>query len=86
MKDNRESSRVGCDVKVGYTSQETFGQGYVNNLSAQGLFLETYEEFFIGQEIRFTIPYSNMEKHVKVKGKVVSIRDHGIGVAFLQKN
>ena len=55
----------------------------VNNLSANGLFLETNRRLAIGQEIAMTIELTDSPAMIiKVTGEVVRKTFKGVGVAF----
>jgi Tfp pilus assembly protein PilZ len=81
--EKRKDTRISCDVKAWYTSKDNFGREYIKNISLGGTFVETMEIFSIGQEISLSIPFTNNNKYVKVKGQVVRIEKEGIGVKFL---
>ncbi len=81
--EKRKDTRISCDVKAWYTSEENFGEEYIKNISLGGTFVETMEIFPIGQEINLSIPFSDQSNYVKVKGTVVRIEEEGVGVKFL---
>ena len=83
--ERRKHNRVSCNVDVGYTSEEMFGHDYITDISLGGVFIETFETFVPGRQIRLAIPFSKEEKYVKVTGRVVRIADNGVGVAFTER-
>ncbi len=82
--EKRKHPRKTYDTKVNFTSEEKFGIEYIKDISVKGIFIETAEEFSIGQILNLSIPYANQERFIKVKGKVVRITPEGIGVEFLK--
>ncbi len=82
FKEHRVTGRIPYEVKVYYTIGEDFGHDYIYDLSETGAFLETFEEYPIGEEVTLTIPLLNQEQHVKVKGRVARIAENGIGIEF----
>lgn len=80
--ERRRSTRVDCDIKIGYTSNENFGSEFLRNLSMCGAFMETADPFVVGQPVRLTIPYTNGEQFAKINGTVNRIAEDGIGIEF----
>lgn len=81
--EKRKHPRKTYDAKVNFTSDEKFGTEYIRDISLEGVFIETAEEFIMGQIVSLNIPYESIEKFVKIKGTVVRITPEGIGVEFL---
>ncbi len=85
FEDNRANTRIPYEVKVHYTIQKDFGHDYIHDISHSGLFLETFEEYPIGEECLLSIPLSNQEQNVKVRGRVARVADNGVGIEFTKK-
>lgn len=86
FEDGRVADRIPYEVKVYYTIGEDFGHDYIYDLSRTGAFLETFEEYPIGEEVTLTIPLLDQERHVKVRGRVARNAENGIGIAFDRGN
>lgn len=84
FEDSRSATRRPYEVKAYYTIGDDFGYDYIYDISQTGAFLETFEEYPIGEEIVLTIPLSSQEKYVKVKGRVARIAEKGIGIEFVR--
>ncbi len=84
FEDNRASTRIPYEVKIHYTIQEDFGHDYIQDISRSGVFLETFEEYPIGEECMLSIPLSNQEQLIKVRGRVARIADNGVGIEFIR--
>ena len=86
FKNKRKNPRIASEAKVIYTSEEEFGEEFIQNISLDGVFLEMFEPLPIGQEINISIPFSNREKYIKIKGKVVRSTEEGVGVEFIRSS
>ena len=58
-------------------------KGVTHDISIGGVFIETNEDFSVGQEIFMDIPFSKSKTSVKKKGKIVRVKSEGIGVRFM---
>jgi uncharacterized protein (TIGR02266 family) len=75
----RSSHRANLDVDVTFTSEHNFYTGFVENLSAGGLFVATHDLRKIGEsvEVRFTIP--GRADPCVAQATVRWLRDVGLG-------
>ncbi len=55
---------------------------YTRDLSLGGVFIETDLPLKLGDELRLTLPMTTGSGTVQVRGEVVRVDDHGIGIAF----
>lgn len=78
----RRSPRIDYFMAVDYVVGERAYNGFINNISSEGVFIETKENFPSGTEITLTFPLPNSQGHIRVTGKVVRQEKNGIGVAF----
>ncbi len=85
VNDKRNSYRMSYIAKLCYTSLDSFGEEYSRNISTSGMFLETMDPFYIGQDVLLSIPFTGAEKYAKIKGEVVRITPHGVGIKFITK-
>lgn len=78
----RRAPRVSYFMAVDYVVGDRVYNGYINNISSEGVFIETREPFTQGSEITLTFALPNSQGHVRVSGKIVRKEPTGIGVAF----
>lgn len=78
----RRSPRVNYFMEVDYVINEKAYRGFINNISSEGVFIETNEQFSLDQEITLTFALPNSQGHIKVSGKIVRATSEGIGIAF----
>ncbi len=82
-KGNREFSRKDYKKEVDFVLNERIFRGFIQNLSASGMFIETSESFSEGQRIILTFELPEPGDHIKVSGKIVRlIPGVGFGVKF----
>jgi len=82
-KGNREFSRKDYKKEVDFVLNERIFRGFIQNLSASGMFIETSESFSEGQRIILTFELPEPDEHIKVSGKIVRlIPGVGFGVKF----
>lgn len=81
-KDRRGHSRKPCLVPVDYKVNGRNFKGYILDISAFGVFIETSDYFFGGQEIIMAFSVPNYQKQLKLAGEIVWSSQQGIGVKF----
>lgn len=82
-KGNREFSRKDYKKEVDFVLNERIFKGFIQNLSASGMFIETSESFSEGQIITLTFDLPEPGEHIKVSGKIARlIPGVGFGVKF----
>jgi Tfp pilus assembly protein PilZ len=67
---------------VDYNALEAAYTGFIENISAGGVFIGTSESLSVGQEISMAFPLPVSQEHVRVDGEVVRVNAEGIGVKF----
>ncbi len=82
LEKKRRAPRVNYFMQVDYVVEDRAFSGYINNISSDGVFIETAETFQNGSEITLTFALPNSQGHIKVTGKIVRITPDGIGIAF----
>ncbi|ABW66693.1 type IV pilus assembly PilZ [Desulfosudis oleivorans Hxd3] len=80
--DKRQHPRKPLRLNVSVTRGEVSGTSMARDISLGGLFLETIEEMAPGQVLQLSIPFTNQDRQIKVKGKVVRMTEDGVGVEF----
>jgi len=82
-KGNREFSRKDYKREVDFVLNERIFRGFIQNLSASGMFIETSESFSEGERITLTFELPEPGEHIKVSGKIARlIPGAGFGVKF----
>ncbi len=78
----RRSPRVNYFMAVDYVVGDRAYSGYINNISSEGVFIETHENLPLNSDITLTFALPNSQGHIRVGGKIVRKEKNGIGVAF----
>jgi non-heme chloroperoxidase len=78
----REYERKPYSAVVNYIVNEGAYTDSIQNISAGGVFIETGNPFFEGQEVSMTFPLPVSEENISMKGEIVRISEPGIGVKF----
>jgi len=82
IKKIRKHERRECLITVNYVVKGRAYQNFIQNISAEGLFIETRERFSVGDEILLTISYTDEVRPFKIAGEVVRISPKGVGIRF----
>jgi len=78
----RRSPRVSYFMAVDYVVGDRAYNGYINNISSEGVFIETNENLPMNADIKLTFALPNSQGHIRVGGKIVRKEKNGIGIAF----
>jgi hypothetical protein len=80
----REHYREDVSIEVECTADNVKCQDSIKNISSGGIFIETEENFSMGQKIMvtFSIPKYNFDNKITLVGEVVRIEPSGVGVKF----
>ena len=82
--DRRKNSRKPCLIPLTYVVQGRQFDGYILDISNHGVFIETGNIFFSGQEIIMTFSAPHYQKPLTITGEIVWSSQNGIGVKFSQ--
>lgn len=82
--ERRGYSRKACLIPLTYVVQDRQFDGYILDISDHGVFIETGNVFFSGQEIIMTFLAPRFQKPLKITGEIVWSSQNGIGVKFNQ--
>jgi len=82
IKKIRTHERQECLITVNYAHKGRAYQNYIQNISTEGVFIETREKFSVGDEILLTISYSSEARPFRIAGEVVRSISKGVGVKF----
>jgi Tfp pilus assembly protein PilZ len=78
----REHLRAPCFIPVDYANQDRVFKGFIQDISAGGLFIKPRTSFSVGEEITLTFSPPNCQEPIKIKGEIVRSNQLGIGVKF----
>ena len=78
----REYSRIPFPIPVEHTSNGVNFIYFIQNISNDGVFIQTDGNFHIGQQIIMKFSLHKIEKDITVSGKVVRVVSQGIAVKF----
>ena len=78
----RKHDRKSYFSVVDYNALEAAHTGFIENISASGVFIGTSRSFSVGQEISMAFPLPVSQEHVRIDGEVVRVNAEGIGVKF----
>jgi Tfp pilus assembly protein PilZ len=83
-EDLRRYQRRHFSNTVFFTSQNGYFEGLINNISKNGIFIETSDDFTVGQMIRLVIPGTKIDNGAMLRGEIRHRNKKGIGVQFKQ--
>jgi Tfp pilus assembly protein PilZ len=78
----RKHDRKSYFSVVDYNALEAAHTGFIENISAGGVFIGTSKSFPVGEEISMAFPLPVSQEHVRMEGEVVRANAEGIGVKF----
>lgn len=81
----RKHSREIYHKLVFFTSENRYHKGFINNISFDGAFIETRDQFSLGQVLKVFIPGSKLGEGAIIHGEVAHLAQKGIGLK-LKKN
>lgn len=67
---------------IDYTVKDRYYRDFIQDISEGGLFIETTNEFSVGQKILMTFASPDYQKPFKINGEVIHTHTDGIGVKF----
>ena len=67
---------------VFFAANNNYFEGLINNLSKNGIFIETRDQFTVGQTVRLVIPGTKIDNGTMLKGEIKHLNQKGIGVQF----
>jgi len=82
IKKTRKHTRKECLITANYATKGRAYQNFIQDISTEGVFIETRESFAVGDEFLLTISYSNEQRPFKIEGEVARIDSKGVGIKF----
>ena len=83
-KDRRADPRTPCSIPVSYTLEGRALNDFIQNISVDGLFIETQTTFSAGQEITLVFTPPGQQKPIRISGEIVRKESNGIGIRLEQ--
>jgi Tfp pilus assembly protein PilZ len=79
----RKAPREKYFKDVDFATKDRVFRGFIQNISADGVLIETSEALSVGQEITLAFELPGTSEHVKIVGKIARVLpDGGFGVKF----
>lgn len=82
QREKRKHSRKSCSLFAHYSTENRMYGDFINNVGSGGLFIETRNDFEIGQELKLILSLSNRQKPISVIGKSARHSENGVGIEF----
>ena len=82
IKRARKHSREERLITVNFASNGRAYQNFIQDISLEGVFIETKEPFAVGDDMLLTIAYAKDQRPFKIEGTIVRIGTNGVGVKF----
>ena len=90
----RKSPRINARITVQFANPIEMGKCLTNNLSRGGIFIQTKEEFTLGQNVSIVLIHPVTSETIEIEGEIVHVRkglasqtklnlNNGIGVQFI---
>jgi hypothetical protein len=67
-------------MEVNFATPDRASSGFIQNISSDGLFVETKEPLAVGQQLTLSFRLPNSEEQLKIIGEIVRVSPQGIGV------
>ncbi|NIV99894.1 hypothetical protein GWN26_12515, partial [Candidatus Saccharibacteria bacterium] len=83
-EDLRRYPRKHFSNSVFFTSRNEYFEGLIDNISKNGIFIETQDDFTVGQMVRLVIPGTKIDNGTMLKGEIRHRNKKGIGIQFKQ--
>lgn len=80
----RKHPRKTSLIPVDCSTHDTYFTNFIHDISSGGVFIETHAPFYVGQKIALNFSLPGAEGPVFVKGEVIRMDAHGIGVKFTE--
>lgn len=82
--DLRKYPRKHFSNSIFFTSENGYFEGLIDNISKNGVFIKTQDDFIIGQTVRLVIPGTKIDNGTMLKGEIRHRNRNGIGIQFKQ--
>ncbi|MEJ2286881.1 MAG: PilZ domain-containing protein [Desulfobacterales bacterium] len=82
--DLRKYPRKHFSNSIFFTSENGYFEGLIDNISKNGVFIKTQDDFIIGRTVRLVIPGTKIDNGTMLKGEIRHRNRNGIGIQFKQ--
>jgi Tfp pilus assembly protein PilZ len=82
-RDARKHPRKPFVKSIYFGTQNDYYKGLIKNISRGGVFIETSDNFSVGQVIKIVIPGNDFDKFIAIKAEIVRLAVDGIGVKII---
>jgi len=82
QEENRKHPRKRISIYAVCSGADAYFRDYIQNIGADGLFIETQTPLFVNQELTTTFFLPGSKAPVKAKGTVVRTDSKGIAIEF----
>jgi len=86
ISENRKYDRKDFIRIIDYTVGDKYYRDFIQDISEGGLFIDTSNEFSVGQKILMTFISPYYQKPFKMHGEIIHVQTDGIGVKFKIKS
>ena len=83
-EDLRRYPRKHFSNSVFFTSPNGYFEGLINNISKNGVFIKTQDDFTVGQVVSLVIPGTKIDNGTMLQGEIRHRNKKGIGIQFKQ--
>ena len=80
--DRRHANRIPYRTSVAYANDSKNGLGTIQDISADGVFLQTSGLFDVGEKISLKFKFRHGQNKRNILGEVVRIAKKGVGIKF----
>jgi type II secretory pathway predicted ATPase ExeA len=85
LAEKRQHKRRALFLAIDYKVGDRVIRDFIDDLSIGGVFIETRQQFSIGQEVTMTFSLPRSRRHCKVAGEVIRVERMGIAVRFREE-
>jgi len=79
-KELRRNPRESCLFDVSFIIHKRSYQGYICNMSRNGLYIEAKGNFIVTQSVTLTFSHPKSVGNIKMAGNIVRVTDKGIAI------
>ena len=83
-EDLRKYPRKHFSNSIFFTSENGYFEGLIGNISKNGVFIKTPDDFTVGQAVRLVIPGTKIDNGTMLRGEIRHQSRNGIGIQFKQ--
>ena len=84
IRDSRRHPRKQLSESVYFKARNGHYKGLIQNISRNGLFIETRHRFDVGRSVQIVIPDNRFDYYLSVTARIVRTNPHGIGLEIVR--